>query len=241
MSIFATAGTTLEIGSATITLTGAALTESSFSAQTWTSIGTTETLGSLGDVAAEITFDGIADGRTKSIKGTRNAGMMELVCGFVEADAGQIALRAAEATIFDYAFRLTMNNALAVKTATVTITIAAPGVVTWTAHGMPENTAIVLTTTGALPTGLVAGTTYYLRNVTTNTFELSATVGGASITTSGSQSGVQTGTSQPVGSRRLFAGKVMSAANQFDGANNVVKLNASLKVNSNVVQIVQRG
>jgi hypothetical protein len=75
---------------------------------------------------------------------------------------------------------------------TVTITIATPGVLTLAAHGMANDTPITLATTGALPTGLVAGTTYYVRNALTNTFELSATAGGASITTSGSQSGVQT-------------------------------------------------
>jgi hypothetical protein len=79
------------------------------------------------------------------------------------------------------------------STATVTITIASPGVVTWTAHGFIANTPIVFNTTGALPTGLAAGTTYFVRNVATNTFEVSATSGGASINTTGSQSGVHTG------------------------------------------------
>lgn len=76
--------------------------------------------------------------------------------------------------------------------ATVTITIAAPGVVTWNGHGLAANQEVTFSTTGALPTGLTAGTTYYVRNPTTNTFELSATSGGASITTSGSQSGTHT-------------------------------------------------
>jgi len=71
----------------------------------------------------------------------------------------------------------------------VTITIASPGVVTWTAHGLAADTAIILNTTGALPTGLTVGTLYYVRNPTADTFELSATVGGASINTTGSQSG----------------------------------------------------
>ena len=75
---------------------------------------------------------------------------------------------------------------------TATITIASPGVVTWNNHGMPDNTPITLTTTGALPTGLTAGTVYYTRSVTTNTFQLSATAGGSSINTSGSQSGTHT-------------------------------------------------
>lgn len=75
---------------------------------------------------------------------------------------------------------------------TVTITIASPGVVTWTGHGLAANAEISLTTTGALPTGLTANTKYYVRNPGTDTFELSATSGGASINTSGTQSGTHT-------------------------------------------------
>lgn len=73
-----------------------------------------------------------------------------------------------------------------------TITIAAPGVLTYAKHGLVLNDPVVLSTTGALPTGFVAGTTYYIKNPTTNTFSLAASVGGGSITTSGSQSGTHT-------------------------------------------------
>lgn len=82
---------------------------------------------------------------------------------------------------------------LAYKSATVTITIAAPGVVTWTDHGLRVNDTIRFTTTGALPTGLAINTTYYVKTVLSpNTFTVSASAGGAAITTSGTQSGVQT-------------------------------------------------
>ena len=71
---------------------------------------------------------------------------------------------------------------------TFTVTIATPGVVTSTIS-LPINTAITLTTTGALPTGLLVGTVYYVLTTGT-TFSLALTVGGAAINTSGSQSGV---------------------------------------------------
>jgi hypothetical protein len=77
--------------------------------------------------------------------------------------------------------------------ATVTITIAAPGVVTWASHGLSVNDTIRFTTTGALPTGLAINTTYYVKQVLSpNTFTVSAAAGGAAITTSGTQSGTQT-------------------------------------------------
>lgn len=78
--------------------------------------------------------------------------------------------------------------------ATVTMTIAAPCVVTWAGHGLAADTPISFTTTGALPTGLVAGTAYYVLAPTTDAFNLSATPGGAAITTTGTQSGVHTAT-----------------------------------------------
>lgn len=75
---------------------------------------------------------------------------------------------------------------------TATVTIASPAVFTATSHGLNNSDPIALTTSGALPTGLTANTTYYVINTATNTFQLSATVGGSAINTTGSQSGVHT-------------------------------------------------
>lgn len=89
------------------------------------------------------------------------------------------------------------------STATITVTIAVPGVVTWTSHGFSTTIPqpVVFTNSGgALPTGITSGTVYYTvpSSVTTNTFQIATTVANAyvptSITTSGSQSGTQTGT-----------------------------------------------
>lgn len=84
-----------------------------------------------------------------------------------------------------------------ITTSTITVTIATPGVVTLTLHGFQNGDPVVLSTTGTLPTGLVAGTTYYIVAKTTNTFELAATVGGTAINTTGSQSGVHTAVVTP--------------------------------------------
>jgi hypothetical protein len=74
------------------------------------------------------------------------------------------------------------------RTTIVTITIASPGVVTFVT-AIPDNTAIQLITTGALPTGLVPGTVYYVVNASGNTCNLAATAGGTPIVTTGTQSG----------------------------------------------------
>lgn len=75
-----------------------------------------------------------------------------------------------------------------------TITIATPGVVTRAAHGLIAGDSVQFTTTGALPTGLIAGTDYFViaAGLTAGAFQLSLTVGGAAINTTGAQSGVHT-------------------------------------------------
>lgn len=77
-----------------------------------------------------------------------------------------------------------------------TVTIAAPAVVTNTAHGLSTGDQVYLTTSGALPTGLTANTLYYAIRVDANTFNLATSRANAyaatKITTTGSQSGTHT-------------------------------------------------
>jgi microcystin-dependent protein len=110
--------------------------------------------------------------------------------GFLKANGAAIS-RASYAALF----------AALVKSSTATISIASPGVVTWNNHGLSANDPVKFTTTGALPTGLTTGTTYYVvgASITTNTFQLSETAGGTAINTSGSQSGTHTAINAPFG------------------------------------------
>ncbi len=79
--------------------------------------------------------------------------------------------------------------------ATITMTIASPAVVSWTSHGRVAGDKVIFTTTGALPTGVTAGTVYYViaTGLGTNSFQFSTTPGGSAVNTSGSQSGTHTG------------------------------------------------
>jgi hypothetical protein len=74
---------------------------------------------------------------------------------------------------------------------TFTVTIASPAVFTFTAHGLSAGDKLIFSTTGALPTGLTAGTVYYVisAGLTANAFEVSTTDGGSAVNTSGTQSG----------------------------------------------------
>lgn len=86
----------------------------------------------------------------------------------------------------------TVNQSTVAESFTGTVTIASPGVWTATAHGLPNGAAVSFTTTGALPTGIVSGTTYFVVNRAANTFQFAATQGGTAINTTGAQSGTHT-------------------------------------------------
>jgi len=74
----------------------------------------------------------------------------------------------------------------------ITISIAAPGQITLPAgFSFPDGTTIAFTSTGALPTGLTVGQVYFVVNSTGGTFNVSLTIAGSPITTSGGQSGTQ--------------------------------------------------
>jgi hypothetical protein len=74
----------------------------------------------------------------------------------------------------------------------ITISIASPGQITLPAgFSFPNGTAISFTSTGALPTGLTVGQVYFVVNSSGGTFNVSTSIEGTPITTSGGQSGVQ--------------------------------------------------
>ncbi len=87
-----------------------------------------------------------------------------------------------------------------VNTATVTWTSASPGVCTWNSHGLTEGCPVIPTAGTSTPTGLTAGTTYYVSKtgLTANAFSISTTVAnaaaGTNINTSSTGTGTQTGT-----------------------------------------------
>ena len=234
--LYAVAGCKFYVGAAADIPDGD-LDEASFSGVSWTEVKGWTSMGAFGDTAALITTPLIGEGRDAKQKGTRNAGQMQNTFAVNNTDAGQIALIAAERTSLNYPFKLTLNDAAAPKSATVTITVATPGVVSWTAHGLAVDTAVVFTTTGALPTGLTAGTTYYVKTVlSADTFSVSATVGGTAITTSSTQSGTHTATTEPAASERKFMGLVMSAQEAGGAANTVQTLNCTIEINTNIVR-----
>lgn len=117
------------------------------------------------------------------------------------------------------------------QSSVVTITNASPGVVTWFTgvHGMVGGETIVFSTTGALPTGLTAGTTYYVlaAGITTTTFRVSATPGGTAINTSSAGSGIHTGVVGSVTVEGTYTVSSVTDVNNF-----VIAIDATAAANS---------
>lgn len=86
------------------------------------------------------------------------------------------------------------NSTLDTTTHAVTISHASPAVVGWTAHGILALAPVFFTTTGTLPLPLVLNQTYYVSSsgLLTDSFEISATPGGAVINTTSGGSGTHT-------------------------------------------------
>lgn len=66
------------------------------------------------------------------------------------------------------------------STQSATITVASPAKIQIVGHGLTENEPVQFLS-GVMPTGFALNTTYFVRNVMANDFEISATAGGASI------------------------------------------------------------
>ena len=106
------------------------------------------------------------------------------------------------------------------QASTVTMTVATPCVVT-TALTLPDLTAIVLETSDALPTGLLVGTTYYTKYLTSTTFNLatsttaSATISGVIIT------GIAGQFSCTASSVALVAGQSLTISGAYGGTGSI--------------------
>ena len=92
------------------------------------------------------------------------------------------------ATTGDY---VNFLGATALSQQTFTVTIASPAVFTPATYVPANGTPVILSTTGALPTGLIAGVQYYVVSAGVSTFRLANVPNGAPINTSGTQSGTQ--------------------------------------------------
>jgi hypothetical protein len=209
-----------------------------FAGITWLRVSDWQNMGAVGDSAALISTDIIDRGRTVKQKGTRNAGSMQNNFAVNADDPGQLKLIEAANGNSNWPFCIQFDDEPPAASHTATITVASPGVVTWAGNPLEVGDKVVLTTTGALPTGLTAGTEYYVKaKPDADTFTLAATPDGTVINTSSTQSGTHTATTIPNGTEKYFLGLVMGAQEQGGGANTARLLQATVEINTNIVTV----
>lgn len=112
MSITTATGARYFIGGTTaIDYSSDAIAIAAFEALTWVEIKEVEDGGEFGDESADVTFQSLGDGRVRHLKGARDAGTIALVVGDDPLDPGQIAIRAAEKTKFNYNIKVEYEDA----------------------------------------------------------------------------------------------------------------------------------
>lgn len=202
---------------------------------TFIEVGEVMNIPAFGRKYNEIKYTPLNTRGVQKFKGAYDDGSITVGLGKDITDAGQAALNAALDVDADYNVKIVDNDDIPPASAAVTISVATPGVVTWEDHGLPANSPVKFTTTGVLPSGLTAGTTYYVKTVLdADTFTVSATAGGSAINTTSSPaaSGTHTATTVPVGSYQIFKAKVMSFMTERGDGSDVVKVQVDLSIKS---------
>lgn len=107
MTVRTTSGTQIAI---CITPT-TANTRVALAALAYVDIGSVESLGEIGPQGQDVTFININGDPVQHLKGSTDNGAMTIVCGKDPLDPGQIATMTAAGTKFEYALRITEQDA----------------------------------------------------------------------------------------------------------------------------------
>lgn len=231
MGVATGAGTRVYIGT----------TAASAASDSFVEIGEVGAVPEFGRQYDEIKWRPVSTRATQKLKGGYDDGGIQLPLGKDASDAGQAAILVALDVDAYYNFKIVDNDDVVPASATVTMATGSPGQITDTGHGLAANTPVKFTTTGALLTGLTAGTTYYVKTVVdADTYTVSATPGGSAINLSSTQSGTHTRTTVPVGTTTTFKAQVMSyRTNRGDGSD-IVKAVVDLSIKSGSISETAR-
>jgi hypothetical protein len=156
-------------------------------------LSTTSGIAQVATITAGASFIGSISGTTLTVTSVSGGlvGVGQVISGTgITAGTSITALGTGAGNVGSY----TVSASQTVASTNITA-VATPGVIT--VPTAPSNgDQVVFSTSGTLPTGITAGTAYYVVNRTSTTFQISATSGGTAINTSGfAQTGTHTATS----------------------------------------------
>lgn len=228
-------GSSIWIGGPIDIPNGRDMIDADFADVFWTEISGWQTSGTLGDTAASTTTVMMGTGRDRKSKGSRNAGTMENTFVPDIDDLGQRKLyEAAASSCGSFAFRIAFSAGCDIASE-VTISVAAPAVVTWANHGL-DNGSIVYFDAATLPTGLFPDVPYYVVARTDNTFSVSTDLGGAPVATLAAGVGPIVAGATPAPRVRMFAGTVTRITDQNGDMAAVQMITTAIEINSNIVR-----
>ena len=236
--VYAVAGSKLFIGNR---VTGkGTVVPADFASTAWTEIGGWASAGALGDTQEVGEQSLINENRVRKYKTTRNAGTMESQFVPMPLDPGQILFKQAIEDCQPWSFRVEWSGDC-VPEAEVEISVGTPAVVTWPNHGQLPGQPIVFTNEGgALPTGLTAGTVYYVlaTGLTENSFSVGLTADAAAgVDTTVAGTGVDTATAALAGMTSLFYGMALPGAISGGDATAALLRTWSISIDSNVLEV----
>lgn len=235
--LYTIAGTRVFISSTPVPAKGD-IALADFANTDWIEIGGLYNLGELGGEQAVNEFELINEKWTRKTKGGRNGGTMTNQFVPMALDPGQIKYLEAIEHCRPYQFKIE-RGADCTPESTVTITSADPAVIAWEAHGLFANQPVVFSTTGTLPTGLTAGTVYYVlaNGLTADAFSVSATEGGTPVATTAAGTGIHTVSAPPVGMTDLFQGLATDGARSGGAKNDLYTRTWPIAVDGRIVTI----
>lgn len=206
-----------------------------FADTVWVQVKGLQTLGELGGEQNINTFELLDSPWAQKTKGIRDGGTMSNVFVMAALDPGHVKFREAIENCKPYQFKL-VRGADCVDESTVTI--ASGGVVTWTNSNFSAGQPVILEGAG-LPTEFTAGTVYYViaDSLTANSFKLSATDGGAAITTTAAGTGTITGSAPPAGMTKLFQGYASDGPESGGGNGDLYTQTWPIAINGRILTV----
>lgn len=241
MSMYPVADSKIFIGGK-INVGSADLTAADFASQVWTEVDGWVNAGAIGDTSEVISQALINRGRMMKAKGTRDAGTSDQQFMVIGNDPGQRKMNAAlEDNCNNYAFKIQWGaNCAPSSVVTFTAVADTDTVVEWPEHGRQAGDKVVFSNEGgAVPTGMTAGTVYYVlpTGLTADEFTVSATEGGAAVQATTSGTGTTTATAPVEDATSMFAALVTSNQRQGGDANTFQMRTYTLALNSNLVSV----
>lgn len=205
----------------------------------WVEIGGFYNVGELGGEQTINEFELIGSDYMLKAKGSRNGGTMTNQFIPLALDPGQILVQQAiEDNCGVYPIRVERGADCSPES---TVTIAdSTGTVTWTAHGQVAGQPVIFDDEdGTLPTEIVAGTVYYViaAGLTADSFNVSATPGGAAITTTSASTATVTAIAPPAGMTDMFQALVTDGARSGGGKNDLYLRTWNFAVNGRVITV----